>query len=554
MIDFFQNLHFLNPQWLWGLLGCAIIALLLRSQSKPVSAWRQLISPQLFKHQRIKTGSKTLIQPRHILVALLTLGVVAMSGPSWQRDVPEALDQQAAVVVVLDNNLSMYSTDVQPTRNQRAKQKVRDLMAARPKAQFGLVTYAGTAHSVVPVTDDPDFIAMFLDALEPALMPVHVNKKPGSNLDAALAQAMSLLNGIDRPANIVLVTDSIEEQDIDLINDFTSVSGFPVQVLAIGTAEGGPLKLPKGYRVNVPVDTQMKIDQFVALRDTGVSVVGLSVDNSDIEWLNQRIESDTKNAQNDDPQFEWQNNGYALVWLLLPLALLWFRKGWTLYSILLASTLLTSMVPQQAQADFIDWWFTSDQQAQLAYNRGDFEKAAELFSLQSKESLYWKGIAFYKANRFKDAQQTFFAIQTPEAAFYEANSYAQQKLWDQALETYDKALSLKPDFPEAMINREKIAAIMVELEEKRARRRSEQREQAMDKADEIIVDDEKASEGVEVEMTQTEAGTVEPENWLNGLQVTPAKLLSNKFVQEAAQPQLTIEGAGSDSMHDSKHD
>ena len=543
MIDFFRNLHFLNPQWLWGLLACGVIALLLKSQSKPVSAWRQLIAPQLFKHQRIKVGSKTLMQPRHILVVILVSGVIAMSGPSWQRDVPEALDQQAAVVVVLNNQLSMYSTDVQPTRNQRAKQKVHDLMAARPKAQFGLVTYAGTAHSVVPVTNDPDFVSLFLDALEPSLMPVFDNKGQGNNLDAALAQTLQLLKGIDRPANVVLVTDSIEEQDVDLINDFTSVSGFPVQVLAVGTAEGGPLKLPKGYRVNVPVETKLNIDPFVELRDTGVSVVGISADNSDIEWLNQRIESDTKNAQNDDPQFEWKNNGYTLIWLLLPLALLWFRKGWTMYSVLLASTLLTSLAPQQAQADFIDWWFTPDQQGQLAYNRGDYELAAERFGLQSKESLYWKGIAFYKANKFKDAQQIFSVIQTPEAAFYEANSYSQQKLWDQALEGYDKALSLRPDFPEAMINREKIAVIMAELEEKRARRRAEQREEAMDKADEIIVDDKKASEGVEVEMTQAEAGAVEPENWLNGLQITPAKLLSNKFVLEAGQTQLTLKEA-----------
>ncbi len=538
MINFFQNFHFLHPEWLWGLLICIFIAVLLRRQSKPVSAWRQLITPQLFKHQRITTGSKTLIHPRHLLVVLMTLGVIALSGPSWQRDIPEALDQQSAIVVILDNDLSMYSTDVQPTRNLRAKQKINDLMAARPKALFGLVTYAGTAHSVVPVTDDPSFISLFLDALEPSLMP-----KPGNNLEAALVQSLSLLKGIDRPATIVLMTDSIEKKDTDLINDFISNSGFAVQVLAIGTAEGGPLKLPEGYRVHVPVNTQLDIESFIDLRDSGVSVLGVSVDNSDIEWLNQRIESDIKNAQNNDPQFEWQNNGYTLVWLLIPLALLWFRKGWTLYSVLVASTLLTSVAPQQAQADFIDWWFTKDQQAQLAYNRGDFEEAAELYELNSEKSLYWKGVAYYKANQFKDAQQTFSLIQTPEGAFYEANSYVQQKLWDQALEGYDRALSLRPDFPQAMINREKIARIMVELEKKRAERNAEHREESKDGAEENTGDDKKASDddGAESEMDQGEAGSLEPDSWLNGLQVTPAKLLFNKFADEALQQQLTME-------------
>ncbi len=72
---------------------------------------------------------------------------------------------------------------------------------------------------------------------------------------------------------------------------------------------------------------------------------------------------------------------------------------------------------------------------------------------------------------------------------------------------------------------------MVELEKKRKDRLAEQREEAMDKADEIKVD-EKGNEGVEVEMTKSEAG-VEPENWLNGLKVTPAQLLRNKFMFEA---------------------
>ncbi len=67
----------------------------------------------------------------------------------------------------------------------------------------------------------------------------------------------------------------------------------------------------------------------------------------------------------------------------------------------------------------------------------------------------------------------------------------------------------------------------------------------MDKADEIRIDDKKASEGVDVEMTRSEAG-VEPENWLNGLKVTPARLLANKFVLEANKPALSVEEAGNE--------
>ncbi len=243
-----------------------------------------------------------------------------------------------------------------------------------------------------------------------------------------------------------MVTDSLEDGDVDLIKN----SHYPVQVLAVGTADGGPLKLPEGFKLETPVNTRMPVDAFVALRDAGESVIGVSVDDSDLQWLNQRIESATESARNDDPQFQWQNNGYTLVWLLIPLALLWFRKGWTLYSLLLMTTLTTSFTPQTAQADFIDWWFTADQQGQMAFNNGEYEKAAERFA-----DPYRKGLSLYHAHKYKDAQEVFTALGTAEAYFYEGNSYAQQKLWDQALVSFNKALTLKPAFPEAEANREK---------------------------------------------------------------------------------------------------
>ena len=65
----------------------------------------------------------------------------------------------------------MNQPDVAPTRLERAKQKISDLLAARAGARSGLIAYAGTAHLVMPLTDDRSVIVPFLAALATSLMP-----------------------------------------------------------------------------------------------------------------------------------------------------------------------------------------------------------------------------------------------------------------------------------------------------------------------------------------------------------------------------------------------
>ena len=83
---------------------------------------------------------------------------------------------------------TMGQTDVAPSRLERAKQKVRDLLAARAGARTGLIAYSGTAHLVMPMTEDRAVIEPFLAALTPELMPVQ-----GNNTIAATALAANVM-------------------------------------------------------------------------------------------------------------------------------------------------------------------------------------------------------------------------------------------------------------------------------------------------------------------------------------------------------------------------
>jgi hypothetical protein len=60
---------------------------------------------------------------------------------------------------------------VQPSRLERAAQKIRDLLAERRGTRSALIAYAGSAHLVMPLTRDADLIARFAAELSPDVMP-----------------------------------------------------------------------------------------------------------------------------------------------------------------------------------------------------------------------------------------------------------------------------------------------------------------------------------------------------------------------------------------------
>ncbi len=73
-------------------------------------------------------------------------------------------------------------------RLERAKQKVADLLASRRGARTAVVAYAGSAHAVLPLTDDTDLVNMYLESLTPEVMP-----QSGDRPDRALELAASML-------------------------------------------------------------------------------------------------------------------------------------------------------------------------------------------------------------------------------------------------------------------------------------------------------------------------------------------------------------------------
>ena len=391
--------HFLRPLWFLALIPVAAIVILIALRRRPESQWGDVIAPNLLKHLLVKPDHRWRVDPLYLVASGLLIGIVALSGPTWRRELPPFVEDKAPLMIALSVAPSMNESDVAPTRLERAKQKVRDLLEARAGARSGLIAYSGTAHLVMPMTDDRAVIEPFLAALTPTLMPAQ-----GNNAAAATALAANLMAKESVAGTILLVADSVSDE------------------AAVRRAAG---------RNNVLILGMMSPEQQQGLP---TNAVRLSVDGSDIRSLERRIETSYQSAQSAAFGTRWRDEGY---WLLLPVALLgllWFRRGVTVAWVV-AFIVLQLPVPASA-ADapwFRNLWLTPDQQGRIVFDRGDYAAAKQLFN-----DPMWRGIAAYRAFDFLAAAESFRKIETPTGRFALGNAEAQNHAYEKAIKAYDE--------------------------------------------------------------------------------------------------------------------
>ena len=204
------DFHFLRPEWLWG-LPAAVALFWAASRREDLRArWGSIIAPHLLDHLILGRREYRRLRPVHLTTAVLALGSVALAGPTWEREKPPFVEDKAPLAIAIDLSQTMDAIDVSPTRLERAKLKVRDILALRQGAKTAIIGYAGSAHLVLPLTEDANLIETYVDALATALMPT-----PGKDSAKALAVAEAALANEDAPGTILFITDGVEGRAFD---------------------------------------------------------------------------------------------------------------------------------------------------------------------------------------------------------------------------------------------------------------------------------------------------------------------------------------------------
>src|SRR5262249_13659943 len=228
-----------SPYWLLALLALPAIA--------AIEAWltrldRERMSRLVARPLWARVVQRPAEHWRYVRLVLVLLGVagivVALARPQWGI-VREKIEREGVdVVLVLDASGSMATEDVPPNRFFLARQALSALIGRLEGDRFGLVAFEGEAYPLVPLTLDADALGLFLETMEPGMVPA-----PGTWLGSGLAKGLDLFVNKDRRNKaMVLISDGEDlEGDIEPAVRLAKSAGVVVYTVGVGTEAGQPV-------------------------------------------------------------------------------------------------------------------------------------------------------------------------------------------------------------------------------------------------------------------------------------------------------------------------
>ena len=530
-LNVLEHFHFLRPTWALLLIPWLAMVVVRSQQRDKQDMFGGIIAPHLLQHLRLQRFDRRWLNPKNFSLLFIVLLLLVLMGPTWRQQLSPLNQDEAALVVLLDVSSTMQQKDVQPSRLQRAKQKISDLLALRPDKKSALIVYSGTAHSVLSLTADQDILNQYLAAITPAIMP-----RSGKFPEYSLPLADEILRGRNAPATIVMFSDGLGAKSGQAFESYFLTHPHQLLVVGVGSEDEEPGIAP------------LERESLKALAtDANGVYLSLTIDDADVRQINQRIESHYTVTQ--DSALPWFDSGYLLVFPAMGLFLMWFRRGWTLTWMWLILPVVLSSIPAPALAqqettpitheqsaamrEFADLWLTRDQQGRLLLQLGRYPQAAARFN-----DLMWKGIAYYYSEDFMLAAEYFSRQDSDDALFNEANARAQGRDYVRAVSRYDRLLARTPDYSGATANRSQVSAIIDEIDRLSASQQQEAGASTQEK--QLSGDDAIPAQGAdEISWQQTEVIQLSAEDilqdaatrdmWLRGVQQDPSRFLAIKF-------------------------
>ncbi len=433
------------------------------------------------------------------LLGALAMATIALARPRWGFEWRTVRTTGADLVIAVDVSNSMLATDVDPSRLERAKRELVDLLAMMRGDRVGLVAFAGDAFVQCPLTEDYGAARMFVGFLSPSLVPVQ-----GTDLGRALRVATKALDDGGSESNtgraIVLVTDGEDQEgNAKAAADEAKAKGIKVFTIGIGSLAGAPIPLAEGgfkkdAAGNVVVTKpDERVLQEIAVATGGMFVRSVAGDLDLVKIYEQGILAGVeRGVRGETRKKEWFER---FQWFLAAAFLL-----------LLGESALRDVVAKAAGFAFILGSFGlfgggaaragTLKDAHDAYAKGEYGKAAEGFLAEEiehpegelgPEMSYNRGVSQYREGKLDDAAKGFAkAAEAPNpelkarSLYNLGNAYAGLKKYDDAIGAYTKVLEMQPEDKETTENLEFVKKLKELQQQQQQQQKQDQNEKPED--------------------------------------------------------------------------
>ncbi len=267
------------------------------------------------------------IKRKHIKFTLLCISIFLMTiilvRPQFGTQDSNEEKTGIEIIIATDVSNSMLCRDVSPSRIDKAKMISSKLIEDSENDRIGLVAFAGTAITILPITSDYISAKTYLSQMSPSTI-----RSQGTNLSEGIRCAISSFSTReDIGKALILITDAEDHEEgaIESAKEARAL-GINVYVMSVGTTSGGPIPLDNGQTKHdkngdeVITKLNEEIGQEIAEAGDGVYI---NIDNSISAETQLRKEiSQLKKATYSSNSFGEGNEQFVMIGILLLLVVI----------------------------------------------------------------------------------------------------------------------------------------------------------------------------------------------------------------------------------------
>ena len=237
-------LRFEDPTFLWLLWLIPVLILVrLVGWRRRKAKLKRLGDPELLK-QLMPDISKYRPTVKFVLMlAALALVIVMVARPQMGSKISHDKRNGIETMICLDISNSMLAEDVAPSRLDKSKMLIENLVDNFSNDKIGLIVFAGDAFVQLPITSDYVSAKMFLQNITPGLIQTR-----GTNIGDAISLATKSFTQQDNVGRaIIVITDGENHEDgAKEAAEIAQKKGINVFILGIGNTKGAPIPMGDG--------------------------------------------------------------------------------------------------------------------------------------------------------------------------------------------------------------------------------------------------------------------------------------------------------------------
>lgn len=235
--------RFANPEYLYLLFilpGLVVGFILLNIQKR--KSVEKLGEIRLIKRLMPELSLKRSYLKFWLIFAVIVFGIIVAARPQFGTKIEKVDKKGIELVIAIDVSNSMMARDVNPDRLSKAKQILTRIIDERKNDKVAIVVFAGEAYVQLPMTSDIQSAKIFLENIDPSLVPVQ-----GTVIGSAINIAMnSFTNDKEVDKSIILITDGEDHEDNGVqLAEQAAAAGIQINVVGVGSPEGSPIPVSR---------------------------------------------------------------------------------------------------------------------------------------------------------------------------------------------------------------------------------------------------------------------------------------------------------------------